>query len=139
MKLNFILFLLINICVSSCDKNDDTNDFGYPDGISIGDMTSINDCSLTECSDERIVRLMASDVEGVIKESSLMPNEYLLVYQASFDSSYKFYFCELPESFKTDGLKIKFSGNLLDACGIYEAVWPTEETFIIKLTKIEEQ
>lgn len=139
MKLELTLLLLVNLCISSCDKNDDNNDFGYPDGISIGDMESTNDCSLNECSDERIVRLMASNVEGIIKESSLMPNQYLLVFQASFDSSYKFYFCELPESFKTDGLEIKFSGDLIDACGIYEAVWPTEETYIIKHTKIEER
>ena len=130
---------MINLCISSCDKNDDNNDFGYPDGISVGDKDGINDCSLDECSDQRIIRLIASNVEGVIKESSLIPNEYLLVYQASFDSSYKFYFCDLPDSFKVDGLKIEFSGDLLDACGIYEAVWPTEETYIIKLISIDER
>ena len=137
MRLELILLLMVNLCISSCDKNDDNNDFGYPDGISRGDMESTNDCSLDECSDERIVRLQAKDVNGKIIED--LNGEFALRYSFSFDSSINFYFCDLPDEFKQDDLDIIFSGNVIDACGVREAVWPVEEIYLIKLTKIEKQ
>lgn len=137
MKLELILIILISLCVSSCDKNDDINDFGYPDGITVVNMESTNDCSLDKCSNERIVRLQAKDVEGQIVED--LNGDFALTYAYSFDSSINFYFCDLPDNFKQDGLDIVFSGDLIDACGVKEAVWPVEEVYLIKLTKIEKQ
>ena len=138
MKLELILLLMFNLCISSCDKNDDNKDFGYPDGMSIGDMESTNDCTLEECSDERIVRLLAKEVKGKVFHG-INTGRYGLSYPFSFDSSIRFYFCDLPEEFKEEDLLVSFDGEILDACGVVEAVWPVEEVYLIKLSKIEKQ
>lgn len=142
MKLELILLIIINLCLSSCDKDDNSSKYGYPDGVNIVDTTSENDCTLPKCSDNRVTRLLANNVLGKLYQLSPSDSTYFINYAASFDSQIQFVICELPDEFKKDistGLDIKFSGKLQDACGQLTAVWPIEEIYLLKLTKIEKQ
>lgn len=142
MKLELILLLMINLCISSCNKDDGNNDnnFGFPKNIIQQDLTSTNDCSLPKCSEDRIVRYIAEDVNGRLYKLATEDSTYFINYPASFDSQLQIMLCNLPSEFQVDipsGLEIQFSGNLIDACGEREAVWPIEEIYFLKLTKIE--
>ena len=135
MSLKLLLIIISQIVLLSCNKND-SNDFGYPDGVYIADMETENNCTLPECSDSRITRLIASKVNGKIKKSNFQDSVYLMNFGFSFDSYITFYFCNLQEDYKEHNLEVEFSGQLKDACGKYQAIWPIEEAYIIKLTKI---
>ncbi|MBK9981777.1 MAG: hypothetical protein IPP15_05030 [Saprospiraceae bacterium] len=134
MKLSIVI---ITLTLLSCGKDDpNPSGYEYPKGITVMDKTSINDCTLAECSEERIVRLIAKDVKGVIHLDTIQ-NKYGVGYLHSFDAYIDFYFCDIPSEFQVDGLDVKFDGKLLDACGYYQPVWPIEEIYILKIDKIQ--
>ena len=134
MKIQILFSIYLLLCFTSCEKVESN----YPKGVKIRDLQTINDCTLSACSDNRITRLVANDVIGKVKKSPLHDETYLLSYGASFDSYYRFFFCNLPDEFKVNGLEIIYSGTLIDACDIYgEAVWPIEEHYILKINSIK--
>ena len=141
MKLKLMIAILVALIINACCKEDaKPTDGRYPIGITISDTTSINDCSLSECSDDRIVRLVANNVTGKLFKLATEDSTYFINYPASFDSQIQLILCELPQEFQLDivsGLEVKYSGSLIDACGIREAVWPIEELYYLKLSKIE--
>ena len=142
MKLKLLITLLAALIINACCKEDTkpTDGKKYPVGITISDTTSINDCSLPECSVDRIVRLVANNATGKLYKLATEDSTYFINYPASYDSYIQFILCELPQEFQLDivsGLEVKYSGNLIDACGIREAVWPIEELYYLKISKIE--
>ena len=134
---NILLFFIL-IFIASCKEDDGVHEYGYPQGISIVDMDTPNDCTLHECSEDRIVRLVADDVKGEIFKSS-STGIHAVSYTFTIDSKISLYFCNLPDDFKVEGMKVSFSGELLDACGYIEPIWPVEETYMVRLSDIEEQ
>jgi len=138
MKLKLMISILPALIINACCKEDAKPiDGRYPIGITYADTTSINDCTLPNCSDERIVRFKVENLEGKIKKSVLEDSTYLMVYAVSFDSYLNIFICDLPEEFRFNGLEVIISGSLIDACGIREAVWPIEELYYLKISKIE--
>ncbi len=133
MRTNYLLAFFTIIILFGCEKADE---FSYPYGFTIEDLESINDCSLPLCAENRIIRFRSKNTIGILEKSKQELNTYFLFYPASYDSNYKFYFCNLPDSLKIDGANIRYSGNIIDACGIYESVWPVEDTYIIHLTEV---
>ena len=133
--MNRFTFFLISIILLSCEKEDSkTLNGSYPKGMKVNDTQSINDCTLPECSDERVIRLIATNVKGKIVQDIF--GQYVITYFFTFDSSINFYLCDLPEEFQEEGLEIVFDGNVIDACGVKEALFPIEEVYNLKLTKI---
>jgi hypothetical protein len=130
------LLITLAILTVSCEKNDPPGGYGYPKGITIQDKVSLNDCTLPECSEERIIRLTAKNVMGTIHLDTVS-NHYGVGYHYSFDSYIDFYFCDIPSEFQVEGLEVRFDGKLLDACGYFQLLWPIEEIYILKLDKIE--
>lgn len=135
---------IVLLLFAACKKSPPDNESGYdyPDGISVVDKATENDCVLPKCSDERVIRLAANDVIGKLYQMSPEDSTYFISFAASFDSQIQFVICELDDEFKKDvstGLDVKFSGNLLDACGVATAVWPIEEIYLLQITKIEKQ
>lgn len=129
-----LLILSLFILSVGCEKD---NEFGYPAGIRVSDMETENVCSLDECSDKRVRRLIANRVEGIISEEPSSPyNYYFIRYPLSYDSYMMLYICDLSDEFKVDGLKVSFSGDLLDACGVWENIHPFEENYFLKINKI---
>ncbi|MEP7324302.1 MAG: hypothetical protein ABI761_20390 [Saprospiraceae bacterium] len=134
MRLSIAILALILL---SCGKDDLTpGGYGYPKGITIQDKTSINDCTLPECSEDRIIRLIAKDVKGTIHLDTIQ-HKYGVGYLHGFDAFVDFYFCDLPSEFQIEGLEVKFDGKLIDACGYYQPTWPIEEIYILKVDKIQ--
>lgn len=134
MRKSLVAKVFVIVCiVAGCTKEDD--EFGYPNGIIVGDMDSMNDCSLPDCSEDRIVRLLATNVDGKIFKG-MSSGRYGVSYQYTFDSSIIFYFCDLPAEFQVEDLRVNFSGKLYDACGVINAVWPTEDVYLLKLDNI---
>ena len=133
-KVLFISILTFQILILGCSK-ESASEFGYPRGIFVGEMESENDCSLPACSQDRIIRLVANDVNGKVFRD-ITSDQYGVSYTYSFDSFIIFYFCDLPEEFQEEDLEVKFSGKLLDACGIINASWPTEEVYLLDLYEI---
>ena len=139
MKLKLLIYLTASFLFVACNKDGSSHlQFGYPDGVIVADIVSVNDCSLPECSDRRVVRLFAKNVVGQIRESIHEEGIYYLSYVACDDCVIRFYFCNLPLEFQEHRLEVKYSGFLIDACGIREATWPAAEVYILKVTKIEE-
>src|SRR5688572_6369374 len=104
-------------------------------GIRIHDMTLTNDCTLPECSDERIVRLIAENVNGRIQMT--LDSQWVVTYPFTFDSHINFYLCDLPEEFKVDALDVIYDGKAIEACGIRTPDWPVEEVYTLVLSDIE--
>ena len=132
----FLYFLPIVFLITSC-KDDTVKplDNGYPKGFTIIDTVSINDCTLGECSDDRIIRLIAKDIVDVLGFDSIN-QRYAVGFPISFDSFVRLYICDLPVEFQEDGINVKYSGELRDACGYYYPNFPIEEAYILKLTSI---
>lgn len=133
MKLLLILFMIVFV---SCGKDDPKSGYGYPNGITVQDKVSLNDCTLPECSEERVIRLIAKDVKGTIHLDTLS-NHYGVGYNYSFDAYIDFYFCEIPIEYQVEGLEVRFDGRLFDACGYFHPIWPIEEIYLLKIDKIE--
>ena len=132
--MRIIFIALFSFIMISCKKDDPTK-IGYPSGMTVVDMQSTNDCTLAECSEERITRLIATNVEGKIVQDIF--GQFAITYFLTFDSSVNFYLCDLAEEFQMDDLKVLYDGKALDACGVHEAIFPVEEVYILKITKIE--
>jgi len=141
MKLKIsLLLIIVSICVMSCDKDEHLTEQGYPEGIVVRDTISDNDCNLPGCSPERVIRLLAEDVDGKLYKSPTEDSVYFINYSASFDSQIQLILCDLPEGIHIEGssgVDVRYSGNLVDACGAREAVWPIEELYFLMLTEIE--
>lgn len=134
MKAHIIWFIIL--LSIACDKENDRLDGSYPKGFVENDLETINNCSLEECSDERIVRLLATNVKGKISMDTSI-NAFTLSYPYTFDSVLSFYVCNLPQEFQQVGLEVIYDGKALDACGIREALFPVEEIYTLKITKIK--
>lgn len=138
------MFKLILISVSlliilSCEKDNiqySLDGFEYPEGISIVNLKSESDCALPKCSDERLLRLKAKDVYGLISNDSLI----VIPWQGD-----GYIFLELcntidPSEFKVDTSivqKVLVSGDLIDACGLTDYGWPTIELYLFNLKNIK--
>ena len=134
MKAQYLWFILFLFC--SCDKENNRLDGSYPKGFVENDLETINNCALDKCSDERIVRLLATNVKGKISMDT-STNEFVVWYRYTFDSVINFYVCDLPQEFQQVGLEVIYDGKALDACGIREALFPVEEIYTLKITKIK--
>lgn len=132
LSIRILLYVCCFIFIS-CDKNEEP-DSHYPIGMIKLSSNENNDCSLPECSLDRTPRFIAKNVEGKIYESN--SGGFLLFYPFTFDSYVTFHFCDLPLEFQKQGLEIIFDGMVVDACGVYQPVWPEEETYILRLDKI---
>ncbi len=137
MRKSLIATIVMIVCIGvGCTKEDD--EFGYPNGIIVADIDSMNDCNLPDCSEDRTIRLLATHVDGKIFKG-MNSGRYGVSYQYTFDSSIIFYFCDLPVEFQVEDLRVNFSGKLYDACGVINAVWPTEEVYLLKLDNIHKR
>lgn len=131
MRLNcFLLLLVMGI---GCEIEEESR---YPPGVEEVDLNSVNDCSLSACSLNRVIRLKANNVQGIIREST--DGDFVLSYPFTFDSHISFHICELPVEFQRDNLEVSYDGLLRDACGIHSPSGPAEATYILRLTRIEE-
>lgn len=108
---------------------------GFPEGFTVFDTVSINDCTLDECADDRVVRWVAEDVVDYIGFDSVS-QRYGLGFPYSFDSYVRLYICNLPAEFQENNIKVKYTGELLDACGYYYPIFPIEENYILRLSSI---
>lgn len=133
--MKYLFFILIGFMQYGCEKVPDPDSSNYPKGFIVKDSTSSQDCSMSKCSNERIVRFKAENVPGVIIYDNLS-SEYVLDFTKSFDSTLRLYFCELPSQYRKDSLNIEFSGDIIDACGVYSSNGPVEEIYIINNYKI---
>lgn len=133
--MKYLFFILVSFLQYGCNKVPDPDISNYPKGFIAKDSTSSQDCSMSKCSNERIVRFKAENVLGVIIYDNLT-SEYALDFTKSFDSSLRLYFCELPSQYRKDSLNIEFSGDIIDACGVYSSNGPVEEIYIINNYKI---
>lgn len=131
-----LLIFVITIMLCSCTKQNNYEINRYPRGITEVDMTSPSPCFVDTCSLERIVRLRANDVKGVIRKRTIADDTYEITFTLGIDSRYTFIFCDLPEEYKIDNLHIRYSGDLIDACGIYNESWIIEEFYLLRLTDI---
>ena len=131
----YILYLLI-ISFYSCELENARLDGSYPKGFVENDLITISNCALEPCSDERIVRLLATNVKGKISQDT-SNSEFVISYRYTFDSVINFYLCDLPTEFREVGLEVIYDGKALDACGIREALFPVEEIYTLKITKIK--
>ena len=131
------LVLFFFLCLLGCDSEKSKQSGNYPLGMSINDIVSTNDCTLSECSNERIVRLIAKNVVGTIEMT--LDSQWVINYPYTFDSSINLYLCDLPNEFKVNLLDVIYDGKAIDACGIRTAEWPIEEVYTLVLTKIERQ
>src|SRR5689334_8967637 len=113
MKSCIILFIILLFI--ACDKENNRLDGSYPKGFVENDLETINNCSLDECSDERIVRLLATNVKGKISMDT-STNQFVISYRYTFDSVINFYVCDLPQEFQEVGLEVIYDGEALDAC-----------------------
>ena len=130
-----VIYFLFLIFITGCDSKSNPSDDLYPPGMSVHDMTLTNDCTLPECSDERIVRLIAKNVKGQIQMT--LDSQWVVFYPFTFDSYILFYLCDLPDEFQVDALDIRYDGKAIDACGIRMDSWPVEEVYTLVLSKIE--
>jgi hypothetical protein len=130
-KYYVILFLVL---LASCVKMDSEELRNFPEGISLVDSESENDCSLPRCSEDRIVRLIADGVEGVLVKDS--DDEFYVKYTYPIDTQLQFYFCDLPLEFRVDGLEIRFDGQLIDACGIKTPIFGGQQFYLVRLADI---
>jgi hypothetical protein len=159
MKYQLLFFFLAMCCFSSCDKdepatftndalsyppaglvdNDLTNDaLSYPPaGLVDNDLTSENDCNLPECSDERVVRFLANEMQGELYKDE--NNDFKVRYTGGIDTSFELYFCDLPEAFREEGLLVNFDGQIIDACGVKNPILGGQSIYFVKLTRIERQ
>ncbi len=131
----FCLLLLISLL--SCNDDDDVVFCGYPNGMTIVDMDTENDCSLEMCSEDRVVRLDATNVIGTIQFDSTQ-NEYFIIYSFTFDSKIEILLCNLPLELQEVDKKVRFSGDVVDACGYFEPNWPIEESYIVRISNAHE-
>lgn len=134
--MKYIIFIL-SIIILSCNDDDNKEELfgGYPEGMTVVDMHTQNDCSLDKCSEDRVLRLLAENVIGELFE--IEQGEFIVSYPFTFDSAVRFYLCDLPPNLHQTGLEIKFSGHVIDACGVYEPVWPVEEAYIVRVSDAE--
>ncbi len=136
MKLKLFLLLFPTFCLLFCKRESEATR-NYPEGIVIIDLETENDCSLPECSDGRIIRLMADNVEGQIY---LDPNgDFAIRYSYPIDTRIELYFCNLPDEFKEEGLAVIFDGEIMDACGIRDPVVGGQKNYLVQLANIEKQ
>ena len=133
MKLYFILTAFILL---SCQKKDEDTFGSYPKGVMEGDLVTLNDCTLPLCSEERVVRLFAKDVKATIYLDTLS-NLYVAGYRYNFDSYLNLFFCNVPAEFRVHGLEIIFDGELVDPCGYFQPIFPVEEIYIVRVSKME--
>lgn len=131
----FLIFILPIFLVLSCDKKQVSLDgFEYPEGITVVDLKSENDCRLPKCSDSRVRRLKAKDVKGTISNDSTINVKWQI------DQIISLHLCnKLDSSFiRTDRIqKVLFSGDLYDACGTIHEEYPVIENYMCKLKKIK--
>ncbi len=132
-KLFFVVFFL-HVLLSCAPDRD--GPYGYPRGISEILSEQENDCSLPACSKDRIVRMRAKNVKGILFWDSLN-NRYGVRYAYTFDSYLNLYFCDLPDDIKQEDLSVKFSGDLIDACGVLDVDWPVEKYFLVRIDRIK--
>lgn len=134
-----ILIYLSLLLVSSCEKENiqyNLDGFEYPEGITVVDLTSENDCALPKCSDERLLRLKAKNVYGLIG------NDSLIVIPWQGDGYIDLELCNSidPSQFKIDTSivqKVLVSGDMIDACGLTDYGWPTIELYSFNLKNIK--
>lgn len=130
-----LIFMLPILLVLSCDKKQVSLDgFEYPEGITVVDLKSENDCRLPECSDARVSRLKAKDVSGTIYNDSTINIKWQI------DQIISLHLCnKLDSSFihpdRTQ--KVLFSGDLYDACGTIHEEYPVIENYMCKLKKVK--
>ena len=102
---------------------------------------SSNNCSLDKCSSDRIVRLVANGARGTIFKLNDEDEYYFINYSASFDSQIQFVICDLPQEFQPEansgGIEIIYSGDLIDACGSPQFLWPIEKTYYLLINQIK--
>lgn len=137
--MKFITILPVFLLISSCDKEENyysLDGFEYPEGIAVLDLESENDCALPKCSNQRIRRLSAKDVYGLVVNDSTIN----VTWQS--DGHIKLHLCEkitssLLDTTGTDVQKVLISGDLYDACGIVHHEWPTIEYYLFNLKDIK--
>ncbi len=135
MRNAIILIISLFGFISCFNENPSWNNF--PKGIYTADLTSVTDCTLPECSNDRITRYRAINAKGEIIKS--YQSGYAIRYAFGYDSAITLYFCDLPEPYRNEGMKVVFSGQIIDACGIIQPAFPYQEAYFLKLNKISRQ
>lgn|SRR5690606_7685908 len=132
------LFIFSIFLSFSCDKKQVSLDgFEYPEGIKVVDLKSENDCSLPKCSNDRILRLKAKDVYGLVVNDSIIN----IGWQS--DGYIKLFLCNKLDPSQVDlnldeVPAVIVSGDLYDACGTLNLNWPTIEYYFFELKKIRQ-
>ena len=131
-KKHLLPLLLLLVGIYACKNDDDTGpSINYPEGIIELNGNTSNDCNLPRCSMDRVSRLKAEEVSGIINEN------FDISTAASFDTHVLFLTCNLDSTYWKPGMHVKFSGDVKDGCGIWEAIHPLEGVFIVHLSQID--
>ena len=137
-------FLLPIFILTSCGKDEEIyyslDGVPYAKGIKIIDLTTLNDCTLSVCSDQRVTRLSLTDVTAFIRKDSIPEGEFtILQVTFTFDSVIEFYVCneDIINFTHEPGDMVKFSGIAKDGCGYLYHPFPVEEEYFINVSKIE--
>ncbi len=135
-----LLLLAILFWSASCEKDDakqyNLRGIEYPPGLTVVDLTSENDCSLSKCSERRITRLVANNVIAIVSDDST------LQISVSSDAGIKLRTCtKIDSAFLGDwdtGIpRVKLSGDIYDGCGILDYDYSIGEYYLIKIDAIE--
>lgn len=137
-------FLLPIFILTSCGKDEEIyyslDGVPYAKGIKVIDLTTLNDCTLSICSDQRVTRLSLTDVTAFIRKDSIPEGEFtILQVTFTFDSVIEFYVCneDIINFTHEPGDMVKFSGIAKDGCGYLYHPFPVEEEYFINVSKIE--
>lgn len=126
---------MLLLLMLSCDKTQySLEGFEYPEGITVVDLKSENDCSLPKCSGESIRRIKAKNVSGTISNDSTISVKWQI------DQTIRLHlYNKLDSSFIGSGSsrKVLFSGDLYDACGTIYQEYPVIENYLCKIKNIK--